>query len=214
MDYIKQPQQIEQTSFDIIRRIIARDYPAFRFADDGQESVILRAIHTSADFDWLGILHFSEGVLPRIGDALRRGCTLYTDTTMALSGINKRELRRLGCTVRCYVDDDMVAALARREGITRSMAAVDRAVDEPGPSLFVFGNAPTALFRLLEHCRQGRGARPAAVIGVPVGFVGAAEAKQALAQSDLPCIAALGRKGGSNIAAAIVNAVLYRLREE
>ncbi|TCL02567.1 cobalt-precorrin-8 methylmutase [Sodalis ligni] len=213
MPYIKQPQQIEQTSFDIIRDIIARERPEFHFSDPWQEKIILRAIHTSADFDWLDILHFSADAPAGIASALAAGCTLYTDTTMALSGINKHELARLGCRIHCFIGDEQVAAQARRQGITRSMAAVDRAVSEPGKSLFVFGNAPTALFRLLEHQAAGTGARPEAVIGVPVGFVGAAESKQALAESGLTCIAALGRKGGSNIAAAIVNAILYQLRE-
>ncbi|WP_213989552.1 cobalt-precorrin-8 methylmutase [Sodalis sp. dw_96] len=213
MPYIKQPQQIEQTSFDIIRDIIARERPEFHFSDPWQEKIILRAIHTSADFDWLDILHFSAGAPGCIAQALEAGCTLYTDTTMALSGINKHELTRLGCQIRCFIGDEQVALQACRQGITRSMAAVDRAVNEPGKSLFVFGNAPTALFRLLEHQAAGTGIRPEAVIGVPVGFVGAAESKQALAESSLTCIAALGRKGGSNIAAAIVNAILYQLRE-
>ncbi|NDL63186.1 cobalt-precorrin-8 methylmutase [Acerihabitans arboris] len=216
MSYIKQPQEIERTSFDIIREIIARERPDFRFQDIWQEKIILRAIHTSADFDWLDILHFSAGATGRIADALSRGCTLYTDTTMALSGINKTELARIGGTIACYIGDAGVAELARAQGITRSMAAVDYVVDlagrQPDNSLFVFGNAPTALFRLLEHC-AGSGYRPQGVIGVPVGFVGASESKQALADSPLPCIAALGRKGGSNIAAAIVNAILYQLRE-
>ncbi|XBS68164.1 cobalt-precorrin-8 methylmutase [Acerihabitans sp. KWT182] len=213
MTYIKQPRHIEQSSFDIIRGIIARERPEFHFSDPWQEKIILRAIHTSADFDWLDILHFSAGAPALIADALAGGCTLYTDTTMAMSGINKHELRRLGCRVECFIGDEQVAASASRQGITRSMAAVDRAVAEPGKGLFVFGNAPTALFRLLEHYDAGSGYRPAAVIGVPVGFVGAAESKRALAESDLACIAALGRKGGSNIAAAIVNAILYQLRE-
>jgi precorrin-8X/cobalt-precorrin-8 methylmutase len=213
MSYIKQPHAIEEASFDIIRGIIAHERPDYRFADPWQEKIILRAIHTSADFDWLDILHFSADISQRIVAALRQGCTLYTDTTMALSGINKHDLLRLRCQIRCFIGDEQVAEQARAQGITRSMAAVDRAMTEPGQRLFVFGNAPTALFRLLEHCANGIHDQPAAVIGVPVGFVGAAESKQALAQSELPCIAALGRKGGSNIAAAIVNAILYQLRE-
>lgn len=221
MDYIQQPQQIEHTSFAIIREIIARERPDFRFANRWQENIILRAIHTSADFDWLDILHFSPDAPERIAHALSDGCTLYTDTTMALSGINKTALAHFGGKVECYIADSGVAALARRQGMTRSMAAVDYMVTlagerdagrEPSNSLFVFGNAPTALFRLLEHHRRS-GYRPQGVIGVPVGFVGAAESKQALAESGLTCIAALGRKGGSNIAAAIVNAMLYQLRE-
>ncbi|WP_410015127.1 cobalt-precorrin-8 methylmutase [Sodalis sp. C49] len=216
MSYIKQPQQIERTSFAIIREIIARERPDFHFQDIWQEKIILRAIHTSADFDWLDILHFSAGAAERMADALSRGCTIYTDTTMALSGINKTALAQLGGKAACYIGDAGIAEQARAQGMTRSMAAVDyvvaRAGREPDNSLFVFGNAPTALFRLLEHVGRSD-YRPQGVIGVPVGFVGASESKQALADSPLPCIAALGRKGGSNIAAAIVNALLYQLRE-
>lgn len=209
MDYIKQPQRIEQQSFNIISEIIARQRPEYRFADSWQEAVIKRVIHTTADFDWLDILWFSPDVLSVITAGLRRGCTLYTDTTMALSGINKTLLQQMGCQCRCYIGDPQVAARAKAQGITRSMAAVDSALAESGEKLFVFGNAPTALFRLLEQTT----ADPVAVIGVPVGFVGAAESKEALKNSGLPGIVAIGRKGGSNVAAAIINATLYHLRE-
>lgn len=208
MDYIKQPQRIEQQSFQIIAEIIANERPDYRFSDAWQEAVIKRVIHTTADFDWLDILWFSPGVMRALIDGLRRGCTLYTDTTMALSGINKTLLQQLGCECRCYISDPRVVAAAKAQGITRSMAAVDIALAESGEKLFVFGNAPTALFRLLEQQ-----ANPTAVIGVPVGFVGAAESKAALKNSGLPSIVACGRKGGSNVAAAIINATLYYLRE-
>ncbi|WP_431222766.1 cobalt-precorrin-8 methylmutase [Serratia sp. L9] len=209
MDYIRQPQRIEQQSFEIIGEIIARQRPEYRFANRWQEAVIKRVIHTTADFDWLDILWFSPEVMGALTEGLRRGCTLYTDTTMALSGINKTFLQQMGCECRCYISDPRVVATANAQGITRSMAAVDIALAESGEQLFVFGNAPTALFRLLE-----RQAEPVAVIGVPVGFVGAAESKEALKNSQLPGIVANGRKGGSNVAAAIVNATLYQMREE
>ena len=212
MDYIKQPQLIEQHSFEIISGIIAEERPEYRFADPLQEKIIKRAIHTTADFDWLDILTFSHDALDAIITALQQGCTLYTDTTMALSGINKSQLQQMGCQINCFVAHPDVAEIAKQNGITRSMAAVDLAMQQPGNKLFIFGNAPTALFRLLEISREN----PACeypVIGVPVGFVGAAESKQALTESQLPYIAALGRKGGSNVAAAIVNAILYHLRE-
>lgn len=208
MDYLKQPQRIEQQSFQIIAEIIANERPDYRFSDAWQEAVIKRVIHTTADFDWLDILWFSPGVMRALIDGLRRGCTLYTDTTMALSGINKTLLQQLGCECRCYISDPRVVAAAKAQGTTRSMAAVDIALAESGEKLFVFGNAPTALFRLLEQQ-----ANPTAVIGVPVGFVGAAESKAALKSSGLPSIVACGRKGGSNVAAAIINATLYHLRE-
>ncbi|NCB56113.1 MAG: cobalt-precorrin-8 methylmutase [Gammaproteobacteria bacterium] len=212
MDYIKQPQLIEQHSFEIISGIIAEERPEYQFADPLQEKIIKRAIHTTADFDWLDILAFSPDALDAITDALMQGCTLYTDTTMALSGINKSQLQQMGCQINCFVAHPDVAEIAKQNGITRSMAAVDLAMQQPGNKLFIFGNAPTALFRLLEISKEQPALRYP-VIGVPVGFVGAAESKQALTESQLPYIAALGRKGGSNVAAAIVNAILYHLRE-
>lgn len=208
MNYLQQPQLIEQHSFEIISDIITSDRPDYRFVDKTQEAVIKRVIHTTADFDWLDALWFSSDAVSQITDGLQRGCTLYTDTTMVQSGINKTLLAQFGSSCRCYISDPRVVAHAKAEGITRSMAAVDLALQDEGEKLFVFGNAPTALFRLLE-----KRAQPAGVIGVPVGFVGAQESKEALVISGLPAIAARGRKGGSNVAAAIVNALLYRLRD-
>lgn len=207
MQYIKQPQAIEAKSFDIIGEIISETRPDFQFASPLHEAIIKRVIHTTADFDWLDILWFSDDVLAQLTAALSRPSVIYTDTTMALSGINKTLLARFGGECRCFISDLRVMAQAKAQGITRSMAAVDIAVEEKGEKIFVFGNAPTALFRLLEHDVAVSG-----VVGVPVGFVGAAESKEALTRSRLPAIAALGRKGGSNVAAAIVNAILYSLQ--
>ncbi|MGK0601006.1 cobalt-precorrin-8 methylmutase [Yokenella regensburgei] len=207
MQYIKQPQAIEAKSFDIIGEIISETRPDFQFASPLHEAIIKRVIHTTADFDWLDILWFSDDVLAQLTSALSRPSVIYTDTTMALSGINKTLLARFGGECRCFISDPRVMAQAKAQGITRSMAAVDIAVEEKGEKIFVFGNAPTALFRLLEHDVAVSG-----VVGVPVGFVGAAESKEALTRSRLPAIAAMGRKGGSNVAAAIVNAILYSLQ--
>jgi len=207
MDYLRRPQAIEAKSFVMIGEIIQQTRPDYRFASPLHEAIVKRAIHTTADFDWLDILWFSDDALIRLCSALREGCTIYTDTTMALSGINKSLLAQFGSEVRCYISDPRVVREAQEQGITRSMAAVDLALTEAGKKVFVFGNAPTALFRLLEHNADICG-----VVGVPVGFVGAVESKDALAASGLPAIAALGRKGGSNVAAAIVNAMLYQMR--
>ncbi|EKC2069283.1 precorrin-8X methylmutase [Salmonella enterica] len=153
---------------------------------------------TRPDYRFASPLH--EAIIKRV---------IHTDTTMALSGINKRLLATFGGECRCYISDPRVVRAAQTQGITRSMAAVDIAIaEEEKNKLFVFGNAPTALFRLLEHNVTVSG-----VVGVPVGFVGAAESKEALTHSHFPAVAALGRKGGSNVAAAIVNALLYHLRE-
>ena len=208
MQYIQQPQAIEAKSFDIIGEIIRETRPDYQFASPLHEAIIKRVIHTTADFDWLDILWFSSDVLEQFCAALSRSSVIYTDTTMALSGINKTLLAKFGGECRCYISDPRVVREAKAQGITRSMAAVDIAAKEEGDKVFVFGNAPTALFRLMEHQELDVGG----VIGVPVGFVGAAESKEALSKSSLPGIAALGRKGGSNVAAAIVNAILYHLQ--
>lgn len=210
MTYITQPQNIEDKSFEIIQEIIDEIRPDYQFVDELQEKIIKRCVHTSADFDWLDILKFSDGVNQTLLTALQNGATIYTDTNMVLSGMNKTRLDKLGCQYRCYVADPITREIAHAKGITRSMAAVEQAATEEGEKIFVFGNAPTALFRLLELYREGK-LKPAAVVGVPVGFVGAVESKEALMQSDLPYIAAAGRKGGSNIAAAIINALLYSM---
>jgi len=154
MNYITQPQQIEQHSFEIIADIIADEFPGYQFANALQEKIIKRAIHTTADFDWLTILKFSPDSLDAIIGALQQGCTIFTDTTMALSGINKTQLKTMGCDIQCHVAHPSVAEAAKKNGITRSMAAVDLAMQTAGPKLFVFGNAPTALFRLMEICQQ------------------------------------------------------------
>ena len=162
MQYIQQPQAIEAKSFDIISEIIAETRPDYRFASPLHEAIIKRVIHTTADFDWLDILWFSPDALIALSEALSRPCTLYTDTTMALSGINKTLLARFGGECRCYISDPRVVREAQSRGMTRSMAAVDIAVQEPGEKVFVFGNAPTALFRLLEH-PEDRGEQIAAM---------------------------------------------------
>lgn len=210
MTYITQPQNIEDKSFEIIQQIIEQTRPDYQFKDELQAKIIKRCVHTSADFDWLDILKFSSTANQTLLEALQRGATIYTDTNMVLSGMNKTRLDKLGCQYHCYVADPITREIAHQKGITRSMAAVEQAANEEGEKIFVFGNAPTALFRLLELYQEGR-LKPSAVVGVPVGFVGAEESKDALMQTDLPYIAAQGRKGGSNIAAAIMNALLYSL---
>lgn len=212
MTYITTPQTIEDKSFEIIQEIIDETRPDYQFVDELQEKIIKRCVHTSADFDWLDILKFSADANQSLLTALSKGAMIYTDTNMVLSGMNKTSLDKLGCQYKCYVADPITREIAQQKSITRSMAAVEQAASEPGEKIFVFGNAPTALFRLLELYQEGRLA-PAAVVGVPVGFVGAAESKQALMESDLPYIAAQGRKGGSNIAAAIMNALLYSMNK-
>lgn len=204
------PADIEKTSFRIIEeelREAGREVPA------DKKHVLLRVIHTTADFEYLDSMSFSEGVLEKASDSIRRGAHIVTDTTMAMSGINKRRLASFGGEAHCFIADPDVAEQAKREGTTRSAAAVDKAVrmaEETGiPLIFAVGNAPTALLALEEKIR--RGFMPELVIAVPVGFVNVVQAKERIMETGVPCICSRGRKGGSNVAAAICNAILYAM---
>ncbi|WP_024621213.1 cobalt-precorrin-8 methylmutase [Metaclostridioides mangenotii] len=210
MDYIKNPMKIEDRSFEIIQEIIDEIRPDYKFVNELEEKIIKRAIHTTADFDYLDILEISKTAVDKIVDSLKNQATVYTDTNMALSGINKRRLDALGCEYRCLVAEEETHKIAKEKGITRSMAAVEIAAKDPGRKIFVLGNAPTALFKIIEMNNEGNLGFDA-VVGVPVGFVGAAESKDELAKTDIPYIISRGRKGGSNLAAAIVNAILYNI---
>lgn len=210
MGYIKNPMMIENKSFEIIQGIIDEIRPDYKFKNDLEEKIIKRAIHTTADFEYLDILKISETAVEKISNALKNKATIYTDTNMALSGINKRKLDALGCKYKCFVSDEEVAKLAKEKGITRSMAAVEVAAKEEGIKVFVLGNAPTALYKVIEM-HNTKQLEVEAVVGVPVGFVGAEESKDELEKTDIPFIISKGRKGGSNLAAAIINAILYAM---
>ncbi|WP_186429238.1 precorrin-8X methylmutase [Clostridium sp. BSD9I1] len=206
MDYIKKPMDIEVKSFEII----GEEMGPHNF-DDRELKIIKRLIHTTADFEFKNITYIREGAIDSALDILKKGVTIYTDTNMAKSGINKAALKKLNCKVECFVDREDVAEVAKERGITRSMAAVEKAVEE-GVEFFVFGNAPTALFKLKELTLEGK-ANPKFIIGSPVGFVGASESKEEIEKMDTPMITIRGRKGGSNVAAAIVNALMYMIVE-
>lgn len=198
------PRDIEARSFEIIESELAHPL------DPILAPVIKRVIHTSADFDYADTLCFSPQVMEKALAALKAGATIVTDTNMALAGINKPALAKLGCTAQCFMADPDVAQAAKAHGTTRAAAAVDKAAGLKGPVIFAVGNAPTALVRLYELIQEGRVA-PALIIGVPVGFVNVVQAKELILSLDVPHIVARGRKGGSNVAAAIVNALLYQI---
>lgn len=204
---IVDPAAIEAESF----RLIEAEAGAHGF-DARQWPVVRRVIHTSADFEFLRTTCFSAGALDTALAALRRGARVCCDTNMVRAGVSKERLARLGGTIACHVADADVAATARAKGVTRSIVATRKGV-VAGSDIWLIGNAPTALFELLRLVREGA-PRPALVVGVPVGFVGAAESKEALFASDLPFIVCRGRKGGSTIAAAIFNALLILAEEE
>ncbi len=199
------PGDIERRSFEIIASELGdRTFPPL------EDPIVKRVIHTTADFSYADSLTFSHNAAERALEALRAGACVLTDTNMALAGVSKPALAKLSCKAVCYMADPDVAAAAKAAGTTRAVASMDKACGIEGPLVIAVGNAPTALLRLCELMDAGRIA-PAAVIGVPVGFVNVVEAKEELLSRDVPSIVARGRKGGSTVAAAIVNALLYQI---
>ena len=198
------PADIEARSFEIIRSELPHPVP------DDLAPVIIRAIHTSADFEYADSLCFSEGVMDIARKALKNGATIVTDTNMALAGINRGALEKLGCRKICFMADPEVAAAAKENGFTRAAASVDKAASINGPLIYAVGNAPTALIRLYEKISSGE-MKPDLIIGVPVGFVNVVQVKELIMTAGVPYIVARGRKGGSNVAAAIVNALMYTI---
>ena len=208
---IIKPMDIEKRSFEIITELLG-DTP---IAPEN-ELVVKRVIHTSADFDYAKNLTFSEGAVAKGIAALRGGCDIVTDTQMARAGINKTILGKLGGEVHCFMSDPDVAAEAKERGITRAIVSMEKAAKLGKPCIFAIGNAPTALIAIKELMEAGK-LHPALIIGVPVGFVNVVESKERLfavcEKHDVPAIVAMGRKGGSNVAAAICNALIYSAAE-
>ena len=200
------PMDIEKRSFEIITELLGD-----RRLDPENELVIKRVIHTSADFDYADNLVFSPHAVSKGIEALRAGCDIVTDTQMAKAGINKTILSSLGGEVHCFMSDPDVAQEAKERGVTRAIVSMERAASLPKPCIYAIGNAPTALISLYEQIKAGK-VKPALIIGVPVGFVNVVESKELILGTDLPYIVARGRKGGSNVAAAICNALLYQIR--
>lgn len=198
------PADIEGESFAIIARELGE-----RELDPEQAPVIQRVIHTTADFSYADSLYFSPGVIPLARRAIREGAVIVTDTQMAAAGINKGAAARFGCQVVCWMSDSGVAAEAKRRGVTRASVSMERAERLGENVIFAVGNAPTALLRL--RALLDGGYRPRLIIAVPVGFVNVVTAKEQIMETDIPCIVSRGRKGGSNVAACIVNALLYGL---
>ena len=210
MEYIK-PADIEKRSFEIIASELAERGIV---PDTDKDLIIRRAIHTSADFDYAHTLVFSDDAVRIARDLIREGADIVTDTNMALTGINKKKLAAFGGSARCYMADERVAAEARSREITRASVSMEYAARDAAVSgrktIFAIGNAPTALMTLREMYDRGE-FKPDFIIGVPVGFVNVTESKELILDTDIPHIVNRGRKGGSNVAAAIVNALLYSM---
>ena len=188
--------------------MIAAEMPAGIWTPE-ELAVVKRCIHTSADFDYAKNLYFSERAAETAVQLFRDGVTIITDTNMAAAGINKAALKRSGSRLHCFMADEDVAKEAKERGITRAIVSMERGAGIEGPLCFAIGNAPTALLRLYEMITAGE-LQPALIIAVPVGFVNVTESKELICTAGVPCIVAKGRKGGSNIAAAVCNALLYQ----
>lgn len=201
------PEEIEKRSFEIITEELKS-----RGVELPEEEALVtkRVIHTSADFDYVNTLTYSEHAVQTAKELILQGADIVTDTNMALAGINKKMLARYGGEVHCYMADETVARLAKERGITRAAVSMEMAAKREKPVLFAIGNAPTALIRLYEMIQE-QTYIPAFIIGVPVGFVNVEIAKELILKTDVPHIINRGRKGGSNVAAAICNAIIYEL---
>lgn len=199
------PSDIEKRSFEIItNELNGRVFPP------EQESIIKRVIHTTADFEYADTMTFSKDAVWRGLEALKNGACIITDTNMVKSGIHKKTLERFGGEAICFISEEEIATMAKQNGTTRAVASMDRAALLEKKLIFAIGNAPTALIRIYELIKEQK-LKPELVIGVPVGFVNVVQSKELIMNSDVPYIVAKGRKGGSNVAAAICNALLYML---
>lgn len=207
IEYIK-PADIEKRSMQIIQAELKEKHIVL---PEDEAPTIMRCIHTSADFSYAKTLVFSENAVQTTLDLLRHGADIVTDTNMGRSGINRRILQELGGEVHCFMADPEVAAESKERGVTRAVVSMERAAAIEKPVIFAIGNAPTALLELYRMYREGT-FTPAFIIGVPVGFVNVVAAKERILSMPVPYIVNRGRKGGSNIAAAIVNSLLYQIR--
>lgn len=201
------PEEIEKKSFEIITRELAERGITL---PSENESVIKRVIHTSADFEYADTLCFSDHVIEIAKKLIREGADIVTDTNMGKAGINKRVLKRYGGQVHCFMAEEDVAKEAKKRGVTRATVSMERAAQIKKPVIFAVGNAPTALIQLYDMI-QKETYIPAMIIGVPVGFVNVVAAKELILETEVPYIVNRGRKGGSNVAAAICNAILYEM---
>ena len=202
---IMQPMDIEKKSFEIIESHISDI-----FIPDDRKDIVKRVIHTTADFDYIENLKFSDDSISSALKALKDGVTIVTDTNMAYSGINKTALAKLGGKAVCFMSDPDVAEEAKKREITRAAVSMEKACSFSGNVIFAIGNAPTALLELDRLIKEGK-VNPSLTIGVPVGFVNVCESKEIIMESGVPYIVARGNKGGSNVAAAICNALIYKL---
>ena len=204
MQEFLKPMEIEKRSFEIISSELGDTD-----LNEQELLVLKRVIHTTADFDYKNNLVFKNNPVEKGIEALKNGCVIVTDTNMALAGINKPSLKKGGNSAVCYIGDEDVALAAKEKGVTRAQTAVEKAARLNEPVIFAIGNAPTALIKIDELINKGE-LNPILIIACPVGFVNVVESKELILKHNIPSITALGRKGGSNVAASIINAMLYQ----
>lgn len=210
MSYIKKPEKIEDKSFVIIEEEMDKEVLK-RFSEE-ELLVVKRVIHATADFEYAEIIKFVKDPISKAKETLKNDCIIYTDTNMIKSGINKGVLKKLNAKVVNYVSDEDVIEEAKKRNTTRSIVSIEKAIREDKPSIFVIGNAPTALYSLMEHIKEGK-ISPDLVIACPIGFVGAEESKKDFENLNMTSVITRGRKGGSTVCVAIVNALMYLIQE-
>ncbi|MGL4687646.1 MAG: precorrin-8X methylmutase [Fusobacteriaceae bacterium] len=208
MSYIKIPENIEKRSFEIITEEMGD--LALKYQEN-QLPVIKRVIHTTGDFDYANLMEFKNNAVESGKEALKKGFDIYCDTQMIANGLSKKTLEKFGIKAYSLVSDEEVAKIAKERKVTRSIVGIEKAAKDKNTKIFLIGNAPTALFRLKELIDSGEIEKPALIVGVPVGFVGAAESKTIFENSDIPYITVKGRKGGSTIAVGILHGILYQI---
>ena len=208
MTYIKDPKSIEVRSYEMITEGL--EGREARFSEE-EQWIVKRLIHTTGDFDYVNITEFGNNPIEAAKEALLEGnCKIYCDTNMIVNGLNKKGLQKFGAEAYCLVADPDVAKEAQERGITRSMVGLERALKDPQTKIFIIGNAPTALFTLLEKMEENK---PKLIIGVPVGFVGCPESKAELSKYDVPFIRTNGTKGGSTVGVGVMHGILYQMYE-
>jgi len=204
MSYVKKPMAIENKSFEIITNELGEKVK--KISED-ELKIVKRLIHTTADFEYADIVEISKDAIESGKKSIAKGNKIYCDTNMIVNGLSKKTMEKWGVSAYCLVSDDKVITEAKKRGLTRSMVGMEKAIKDGKTKIFLIGNAPTALFILMEAIEKGY--RPDLVVGVPVGFVGAEDSKEKLRTLDIPYIITRGRKGGSTVAVAIFHGILY-----
>lgn len=207
-NYIKKPEDIEKRSFEIITEELGEKVKKFT---EEELPIIKRVIHTTADFEYADLIEFKNNPITSAKEALSKGCKIYCDTNMIVNGLSKMILKKYNCTPYSLVSDEKVAKEAKERGVTRSIVGMEQAGKDKDTKIFLIGNAPTALYKLKELIENNEIEKPALVVGVPVGFVGASESKEIFKKINVPYITINGRKGGSTVAVSILHGILYQI---